>query len=45
MKFNKLAFRDTATVIPKESSSKIFGLLESKMITEGGTGVGLTFSR
>ena len=44
-KFNKLIFRDTATGISKEFLPKIFGLFESQMVAQGGTGVGLAFCK
>ncbi len=44
-KFNKLIFRDTATGIPKEFLPKIFGLFESQMTSQGGTGIGLAFCK
>jgi len=44
-KFNKLIFRDTATGIPKKFLPKIFGLFESLMTAQGGTGIGLTFCK
>lgn len=44
-KFNTLIFRDTATGIPKDFLPKMFGLFESQMTAQGGTGVGLAFCK
>ena len=38
-KFNRLLLKDTATGIPKDFASKMFGLFES----QGGTGIGLAY--
>ncbi|CAL7960525.1 hypothetical protein GAMM_160099 [Gammaproteobacteria bacterium] len=45
VEFNKLIFRDTATGIAKDFLPKIFGLFESQMIDQGGTGVGLAYCK
>jgi signal transduction histidine kinase len=45
LRVNKLVFRDTATGIPKKVLPKIFSLFETQMKEQGGTGVGLAFTK
>jgi signal transduction histidine kinase len=45
LRLNKLIFRDTATGIPKNVLPKIFTLFETQMKEQGGTGVGLAFTK
>jgi signal transduction histidine kinase len=44
-KFNRLIFRDTASGISKDFLPKVFGLFESQMTAQGGTGVGLAYCK